>query len=189
MVHHLSPNDGGAHWVRSPMTTRHSQTSILLVSLTWGLSYCMPPSLRVSFSEVFPPSLERWSSIPMWGWGIAMLFAAVSALIGEQLILKAVVGRREPSRFGWRLSIFAHTCLAAIYFTLTIAALVSGIREAHWQAAAIISAISRPVLWGYIAYLHVTYSKLPSPYAPRVKKPRGKLKLFSREPVITDGSD
>lgn len=184
----LTSDSGSAHWVRSPLTTRQSQTAILFVSLTWGLSYAMPTNLRIEFSEVFPRSLEHWSSIPMWGWGAAMLTSALLALVGERLILGSVVSHRQPSKFGWRLSIAAHTALAAIYATLCVAAAVTGMRETHMQAAAIISAVSRPVLWGYISFLHMTYSRLPDPYPPSPKKPpKGKLKLFSREPVDDDG--
>jgi hypothetical protein len=165
------------------LTTRISQTSLLLVTLSWGASYCMPPKSRVPFSEVYPPSLAEYSTIPMWAWGAAMVISALCALGGEQLILRAAVNNREPSYFGWKLSIAAHTVLAGIYFTLLVAALFSGIAQAGDAFPGLVSATSRPVLWGYIAVMHVTYSRLPSPYPPNKKPPKGKFKLFSREGV------
>jgi hypothetical protein len=182
--HQLTANNGGAHWVRTPLTTRISQSSLLLVTLFWGASYCIPTKLRVPFSEVFPPSLEHHSQVPMWGWGAAMVLSALMALIGERLILAAAVTNREPSYLGWRMSMWAHRLLAGIYFALLAGALVTGIAQAGWSFAGLISAVSRPVLWGYIALMHVTYSRLPSPYPDKVKPPKkGKFKLFVREPV------
>ena len=186
--HTLTPNNGGAHWVRTPLTTRISQTSLLLVTLAWGASYCMPPKLRVSFSEVFPPSLATYATVPMWGWGAVMVLSALMALVGERLILAAAVTDREPSYVGWRMSIWAHRLLAGVYFTLLAAALLTGIDQAGWSFAGLVSAASRPVLWGYIAVMHVMYSQLPSPYPDKVKPPKGKFKLFSREEV-SRGSD
>jgi hypothetical protein len=148
----------------------------------------MPPKLRVPFSEVFPPSLSLYATIPMWGWGAMMVLSALMALVGERLILAAAVGEREPSYTGWHMSIWAHRFLAGVYFTLLAGALITGIGQAGWSFAGLVSAASRPVLWGYIAIMHVTYSRLPSPYPDKVKPPRGKFRLLAREPV-DDGSD
>jgi hypothetical protein len=154
------------HWVRSPITTRHSQVGLLLVTLLWGLSYCMPTGLRIVWSEVFPPDLERWSFIPMWGYGAGMVAGCITALSGERMILSA----NGLSRAGWFFSFLAHTVLCAIYFTLAVAALVYGIREVGqtgvWSAAAIISALSRPGLWIFIGHQHLGYARLPPPDFP-----------------------
>jgi hypothetical protein len=178
--------DPQAHWVRNPITTRHSQTALLMVSFFWGLSYVMPVNLRIPFSEVFPPSVGEFSQIPMWGWGAAMLFAALAAIAGERMILISLVQKTGPAQFGWRLSIFSHTVLVAVYATLAIGALITGFPETHAQAAGLISAISRPVLWGYIAYLHLTYARLPTPVRIKRKK-KGKLRFFVR--VGNDDND
>lgn len=185
----LPPDD--SHWIRSPLTTRHSQATLLLVSFAWGLSYCMPANLRIPFSEVFPPDLTRWSAIPMWGWGAMLLISATFAFMGERIILE----RGSGSNAGWRASFLSHTMLVAVYSTLAIAALTQGwlqVAAVHFTAAAIISAISRPVLWGYIAYLHLTYARLPRPLTatqPRRRK-GGRRKLrFVREEEVDGESD
>lgn len=188
----LTSTNGGAHWVRTPLTTRVSQTSLLLVSLSWGISYCIPEQLRVSFSEVYPPSLTKHTQVPMWCWGALMIVAAVMALVGERMILAKAVSQREPSYVGWHMSVIAHIVLAAIYFTLLCGALVTGFVESAGSFPGIVSALSRPILWGYIAAMHVTYSRLPSPFPPSdtpKKKKKGKLKLFTRESVESDGPD
>lgn len=174
------PDD--SHWIRSPMTTRHSQATLLLVSFTWGLSYCMPPAQRIPFSEVFPFDLTRWSSVPMWGWGAALLFFAAVAFMGERIILE----RGPGSATGWRASFMAHTFLVGIYGTLAVAALAQGISEiqvAHSPAVGLISALSRPVLWSYIAYLHLTYARLPRPASAFKQKKHRRLRFIVREEV------
>ena len=168
-----------SHWMRKAVTTRHSQGTLLLVSLFWGLSYCMPPGQRIIFSEVFPDTLAKHSQVPMWGWGVTLLVAAIAALIGERAILAA----NGQTRFGWRLSFISHTILAGVYFTLSVSSLEVGVMQVagmHWIAPAIISAVSRPVLWSYIAYLHVTYARLPRPELAKKPHRKRKYKLFVR---------
>jgi succinate dehydrogenase hydrophobic anchor subunit len=162
-----APVAGDQHWYRSPITTRHSQTALLLVSFTWGLSYCLPERLRISFSEVYPADLTKWASLPRWTVGAALLLAATHALIGERVIIKGSL----HNRIGWHLSFLSHAVLFTIYATLAIGAIISGLLQAHWQIGPVISAISRPVLWGYIAYLHLTYARLPPP--EKVKRDTG----------------
>lgn len=162
-----------AHWIRSPVTTRHSQLGLLLVTLCWGLGYCMPANLRIAWSEVFPPDLEKWSIVPMWGYGAGMVAGCVVALSGERMILSA----NGMSRMGWFCSFLAHALLCSIYFTLCIAALVYGIRQAQsfaFAAASDISSLSRPGLWFYIGYLHLSYARLPPPAFPAKVKAHGR---------------
>lgn len=109
----------------------------------------------------------------MWGYGAMLLGSAVVALAGERLIL----GADGVSRVGWRLSFFAHAMLCAVYFTLAIAALVTGFIEARGTFPGLASAASRPVLWGYIGYLHVTYARLPRPDLPTRKKRRRRIRM------------
>lgn len=177
------PDETGAHWVRNPVTTRHSQTALLLVTIAWGMSYCMPLPLRIPFSEVYPPNLSSLSQVPLWGYGAAMLFSALLALAGERMILISLLRKDATGRIGWRMSIFAHMCLCALYATLACAALLVGLHEAHWMAAGLISAASRPILWGYISYLHWTYARLPipSPDYQEPKKKKGRLRFLVRE--------
>lgn len=147
---------------------------LLLVTLFWGLSYCMPSALRISWSEVFPPDLDKWSVIPMWGYGAGMVTGFVIAISGERMILSADDGL---SRLGWFWSFLAHALLCSIYFTLCVAALVYGVRQAEvlsFTAASVISAMSRPVLWFYIGYLHLSYARLPQPTFPSKAKIRGR---------------
>lgn len=168
-----------SHWMRKAVTTRHSQGTLLLVSLFWGLSYCMPPGQRIIFSEVFPDTLSKHSGVPMWGWGVMLLVSALAALVGE----RAILGGNGQTRFGWRLSFISHAVLAGVYFTLAVSSLEVGVVEVasmHWAAPAIISAMSRPVLWSYIGYLHVTYARLPRPALAKKQKKQRKYKLFVR---------
>lgn len=169
-----------SHWVNTPMTTRHSQIGVLLVSFTWGLSYCMPESQRVAFSEVYPPDLSKWSFLPMWGWGVMMLCSAACAFFGERMILANGV-----SRMGWGMSFASHAMLTSIYATLAVAALVTGAQESaamHWQGSAVLSALSRPVLWLLISFLHLTYARLPHPEWPkRHKRSRRRLRLVQED--------
>jgi hypothetical protein len=170
------------HWVGSPITTRHSQGSLLLVSFTWGLSYVMPSNQRVPWSEVFPPDLTQWSAIPVWGYGILMLSGALVASFGENLIRNTTQGR-----LGWHLSFLSHALLCAVYYTLALSAMVYGIKQAlqmNAEVAAIISALSRPVLWGFVGYLHLTYAQLPAPASPprqRRKKHKRRIKIVRDE--------
>lgn len=157
-----------SHWVRSPLTIRNSQITLLLVSFTWGLSYVMPPKQRVTFSEVFPPDLEKWSGVPMWAVGTAMLFGAAMALGGEHLILR----NPRQSQLGWGLSVLSHTWLCGIYFTLAIAAAATSLPQAHWTLPGMVSAASRPVLWAYIGNLHLGFANLPRPAFPKTEKKR-----------------
>jgi hypothetical protein len=169
-------DDRDSHWKKSPMTTRHSQAGLLVVSVTWGLSYMMPVRLRVPFSEVFPATLTRWSTVPMWGWGLDIFVSAVVALVGERVIMEA----RGRTRWAWAMSFIAHAILCATYVTLGVAALVEAMTEAgqmNWVFASIVSALSRTVLWCFIAYQHYTYATLPRPIMAGPKRHRAKRKL------------
>lgn len=168
------------HWTRTPLMIRNSQTALLLVSFTWGLSYVMPSNLRIAFSEVFPPDLTRWSYIPMWGYGAIMLGGAVFALLGEHIILTSP----RQSRFGWLVSFLAHTALVGTYWTLAVGAVAQGLPESHWTAAGLFSALSRPVLWWFIGYLHLGFATLPQPaFPPRKKRRRRRLRFVE----VSDG--
>jgi hypothetical protein len=163
-----------AHWINSPVSVRHSQMGLLLVTLCWGLSYCMPTRLRIPWSEVFPPDLERYSFIPMWGYGAGMVAGCVIAFSGERMILAA----SGLSRAGWFFSFLAHALLSSIYFTLCVAALVYGFTEVQkvsFTFASVASAVSRPALWFYIGLLHLGYARLPAPtFPPKVVKEHGR---------------
>ena len=127
--------------------------------------------------------------------GAAMLGSAVFALLGERLIVDSLVDGINGSpagRFGWRLSIACHGLLFSIYATLAVACLVTGFNQCHannFAVASIISGVSRPVLWGYISFLHLSYARLPTPYFSQRrsdKKRKGKLRILSREQVKDD---
>lgn len=146
----------------APLTTWHSQTGLLLISFTWGASYAIPAPDRVQFSEVFP--IPTAGVLPMWVWGTVMLVAAAVAYAAEWRL------RRNPSsRPSWASAWGGHMVLSAVYFTLAAASFVEGFSEISTAPHvlhglfAVISAISRPVLWGYIGYLHTTYARLPRP--------------------------
>lgn len=165
------------HWTRTPITTRHSQTSLLFVSFCWGLGYSMPAKTRVPFSEVFPPDLERWSVITMGGYGAAMLAGAAFALLGERLILI-----NQNVRLGWALSFLSHGLLFAVYASLSAAAIATGVQQSHGNVAAIISSLSRPVLWMLIAGLHLSFARLPAPHMPRPRrKKKRRLKWVNED--------
>jgi hypothetical protein len=153
------------HWVRSPISVRHSQTFLLVVTMIWGLSYVQPERLRIPWSEVFPPDLAKWSFIPMWGYGCGMIAGCLLAFAGERMIIMA----EGTSRSGWLASFLAHAVLSAIYHTLALAALIYGLHQCegmYWSGAAVISALSRPVLWHGIGYLHWSFARLPPPDFP-----------------------
>jgi hypothetical protein len=180
-----------AHWIRSPLTTRHSQTILVLVGALWGLSYVMPWGQRIAFAEVFPPSLEKHAHLPIWVWGAGLLTGSLLALAGERLLLMSLLRNDTYRSPGWPISISAHMLLSAIYITLSVSALVTGFTEAaavHFTAPAVLSALSRPFLWGYLGYQHVTYALLPTPYPTVNKKKKGRIRLFVRDPVqVHDG--
>lgn len=150
----------------SALTTWHSQSGLLAISATWGLSYLMPPRYRIPFSEVFPPTVVHSALGHMWIWGLLLLIPALLALSIEQVATR----RQTSSPRLWRAVFGSHILLSAIYFMLAVGALVSGLRQVPWEAdtswtcwAALASAVSRPVLWGYIGYLHSTFARLPAP--------------------------
>lgn len=156
----------------SPLTTWHSQSGLLLISATWGVSYMVPKNARVSFSEVFPDTLARLG-LPMAVWGVLLVVFAAAAFTAERLI--AHTRRGHP--VAWRVGYGAHMALTAIYGGLATAALFQGISEvsAHpfewvwWGQVA--STVSRTVLWGYIAYLHSTYARLPRQVSVNAQQP------------------
>lgn len=147
----MSPNRRTA----SPLTTWHSQSGLLWISWTWGLSYLVPARDRIAFSEVYPHLAG-----PMWMWGVGLIIAATIALISERVIRTT---RKRPWSWAWG----GHMVLAGIYSTLAAAALLQALGEVHGTPLGwgfwgnVISAISRTVLWGYIGYLHSTYARLP----------------------------
>lgn len=145
----------------SPLTTWHSQGGLLLISFTWGMSYIIPSKYRIPFSEVFPNSLGT----QMWAWGAALLVAATSAFVAERVVAHS----KGKHSIAWRAGYGSHMVLAAVYITLAVCALVEGAKQIHGPALSwpfwglVLSAVSRPVLWGYIGYLHTTYARLPHP--------------------------
>ena len=147
----------------SPLTTWHSQSGLLLISFTWGLSYMVPGDYRIAFSEVFPDNLDD-GPVPMGVWGVALVLTATLAFLSERLVT-----RRKVSAWMWSMGWGAHMVLSGIYAALAIAALLQALSEIEgsWTSGSfwgnVISAISRTVLWGYIAYLHSTYARLPRP--------------------------
>lgn len=152
----------------SSLATWHSQTGLLLISATWGLSYTMPAQYRIPFSEVFPPNMTDSVLSRMWIWGALMLLPSTGGLIAEQLVSR--FRSMQNNKWVWRWIIGAHIGLAAIYFGLATGALFAGFSQipgsdyphpGFWAGA--ISAISRPVLWSYIGYLHTTFARLPAP--------------------------
>lgn len=141
----------------TPLTTWHTQSGLLLISWTWGLSYLVPPHERIAFSEVFP-AFPAHADVPMWAWGVLMLGSASVALVAERVITHA----DGDHPVAWRAAWVAHALLAGCYMTLAFAALVTGGMQAHSVNQAV-TAISRPVLWGYIGYLHITFANLRRP--------------------------
>jgi hypothetical protein len=148
----------------SPLTTWHSQNGLLLVSLTWGGSYLIPAADRIPFSEVFPSPMSHSIFPEMWLWGLLLFVPALIALVAD-LVLKRGNG---DSKRAWFVALGGHYVLSGIYASLTVGAAFEGFSEIHYAwswhtAAAMVSAISRPILWGLIAYLHTTYARLPKP--------------------------
>jgi hypothetical protein len=150
----------------TPMTTWHTQTGLLVISWTWGLSYLTPPGDRIAFSEVFPPELQGPTSMRLWGG--AMVILATLALVAERRINSS--DGTHP--VAWRLAWTAHAGLAGVYMTLALGALVSGWAELattypQWggwrELYGCITAASRPALWAYIGYLHITFANLRRP--------------------------
>lgn len=152
---------------------------LLMVSLAWGLGYCVPEQLRIPFAEVFPPAVQQWSFITMRGWGVMLLVCASTALLSEHLLLSG-------NRWAAQTLFLAHTLLAGIYSALAAGALYTGFAEqSHWAIPGMLSACSRPLLWSLIAWLHSTYARIPLPPQDRsgVPKPRTRLRLIARVPV------
>lgn len=142
----------------SPMTTWHRQSGLLWISWTWGASYVVPERDRVPFAEVFPHVLAS-ALLPMWGWGLILLVAATCALIAEQLL-------RHTHLRPWSLAWGGHIVLAGTYGTLAVAALAQAVMEIsgsplHFHFwGGVISAASRTVLWGMVAFFHSTYARI-----------------------------
>lgn len=155
----------------SPLTTWHSQGGLLLISFTWGMSYVVPGDYRIAFSEVFPENLGSGPMpMPMWGWGLALIITALLAFASERLIR-----RFKTQAWLWHLGYGAHMVLSGIYAALAVAALLQAMSEIEgpWTSGSfwgnVVSAVSRTVLWGYIAYLHSTYARLPRPSGLEMK--------------------
>jgi len=122
----------------------------------------VPQDYRIPFSEVFPHPIVT-SILPMWAWGLILLIPAALAFAFEQRL--SFTGRERKS---WRIVYGSHMVLAATYIALSACALLQGIGEITWSPwnlalGNILSAISRPVLWGYVGYLHTTYARMPIP--------------------------
>lgn len=150
---------------------------LLLVSLAWGLGYCVPGVLRIPFAEVFPPAVERWSFISMRGWGVILLVFAVLAIWAEQLSLRG-------QKWAAHLLFMAHAMLAGTYTALAAGALYTGLLEAHWQVPGLLSSASRPLLWLLIAWLHTTYARLPTPPQERSEPaPPTRWRFMTRVPI------
>lgn len=157
----------------SPLTTWHSQSGLLLISASWGLSYLVPEKYRVPFSEVFPSRLLPFG-LPMQFWGAVLVVFAVAAFVSERVIAHT----RRAHDVAWKVGYGSHMALTATYGTLAFAAIFESIGQVNeptwtwgWWGQGV-SAISRTVLWGYIAYLHSTYARLPRPVEP--EKPEGR---------------
>jgi hypothetical protein len=168
-----------------PLTTWHSQNGLLLVSYFWGLSYLMPPGDRIAFAEVFPERIAAALLPQMWAWGILLLVPALGALIGDRVMAH----RHGATNWPWRLSLYGHTLLCAVYGTLTFLALIQGAEEIRWHSlgqfiAALLSALSRPVLWGFITYQHSTYARLPRPVVIRTLKDDDEEKKEEETPDV-----
>jgi hypothetical protein len=146
----------------STLTTWHSQNGLLLISFTWGASYLVPERLRITFSEVFPTALAV-GRLPMWCWGTVLVMAAAVAYLMDLRITR----HPPPHRWAWPAAWGAHMMLAGTYITLSACALAEGVTQIHGPPTSVlfwggvVSAASRPVLWGYIGYLHSTYARLP----------------------------
>lgn len=150
---------------RHRIHTRHPQNGLLLVSLTWGLGYLMPKEGRLKFSEVFPGVIYHSGLGQMWAWGLALLVPSILALVAGLIVYKA--RGQGWVRSAWKVVNSCHTVLAAVFFTLAFTAFVQalyGLQNENpmtlrfWEMAT--SGLSRPVLWGYIGYLHSTYARL-----------------------------
>jgi hypothetical protein len=150
---------------QSEMVTWHSQLIFLLIALFWGLSYLMPPHGRIPFSEVFPDTIERGVAKGMWIWGLLLFTPALVGFIGDMFL------RFTSWIWSWHMALWAHFLLTATYASLTACALWEGMEQVTrfpwpWTVSATISALSRPLLWGGITYVHWTYARLPAPAKP-----------------------
>lgn len=166
----------------SPLTTWHSQGGLLLISATWGLSYMTSDKDRVRFAEVFPDTITAHRG---W-WGLSLVICCAAAYKAERVMNKD----QKPHPWAWRTGYTAHMALAGIYCALAMCALLQGFNEIHgaWHSwhlyGNIASSVSRPVLWGYIGYLHTTYARLPTPesqkHQPAGNPPRSPNQLNRR---------
>lgn len=145
------------------------QFALLSISLTWGLSYLMPTDKRIAFSEVFPDKLATASLIPMWAWGAIMVCSAAVGITAEAMMRNDPVEHRCAM---WASSI-THHILFVVYGTLALAAFSTGITQVGWHSPDVlpnaVSAVSRPVLWGVISFLHHLFANQPKP--PREDRP------------------
>ena len=148
------------------LTTQHTQAGLLMVCATWGLSYMMPAKNRVPFSEVFPPIIVNSVLGVMWVWGLLLFLPAVSALIAEQVAIR----NRLTNKHLWGVIFGAHILLAGVYIGLAAAALASALAQipgerwpqlSFWEG--VVSAASRPVLWGLIGSFHIAFARMPRP--------------------------
>jgi hypothetical protein len=141
-------------WRRTPLRTAHTQFAVLLTSFFWGLS-CLVPSMPGAQQALYE-HLIIYRYVPIFTWGTIMLLAVAMAVAGEQVLVRT---HRRGQKVGWWLSGTGHTVLFFVYGIFAIAALVGGIAKAPtWEAA--MAAVSRPMLWGLLSYLHLTYSVL-----------------------------
>lgn len=158
----------------SPLTTWHSQSGLLLISFTWGVSYVVPERDRIPFSEVFPSNLNA-AGLPMPIWGILLIAFAAAAFIAERAISRA----RGGHPLAWRIGYGAHMALTGVYGSLAVSALFESLSQCQgsWLEPSlwgnIISSVSRTVLWGYIGYLHSTFARLPRIVDPKSEPAHG----------------
>lgn len=116
---------------------------------------------RISFAEVFPYASTNHRGL----WGLALVVFCIAAYWAGRVMNRDLL----PHPWAWRTGYVSHMALAGIYCALATCALLQGIHEIsgswqHWHLYGnIASSISRPVLWGYIGYLHTTYARLPTP--------------------------
>jgi hypothetical protein len=181
------------HWMHTPAITRHAQGGLLVVTMAWGLNYMVPPTSRVEFAQsMFPSVLSTSSQVPIFVWGLIIVVCALAGALGERLIrgsLEEAVPDTGQARFGFGLSLVAHVLLASIFFMLGLALLLTGLQVAHemqYTVTSVVSAFARPILWGYIGWLHHTYARLPNPFPDRTRKKRRRWRLLVREYASDD---
>lgn len=148
-----------------PLTTWHGQQGLLFLSFAWGLSYIVPADRQPRFAGVLGQG-----PIPMWGWGLALIVAALVAY-GTK-----VRSAYKSSSWLWPANYGAHMVLAGIYAAQATASMIDTLNDINEPPTSmffwgnIVSTISRGLLWGFIAYMHSTYARLPRPVRAEVEE-------------------